>query len=264
MLHRFLSALLVCVAAISAAAQVQPPLASDTGTFEVASIRENPSGALDGGFNQQGTRFTVTNLELSTIIWWAYRVNDYQVLNMPAWAASTRYNIEATLAEADPSDDNLRGMLRNLLADRFGLRARREQRELPMYNLMAAREDRQLGPNLTTADIDCAAVRCTAFATTAFYRAMAEPIGSFVRQLEALLRAPVVDRTGLSGRYRIDVRWAPPGAQPTPQGQLNDATVEQRAAVFTAVQEQLGLRLQAARGPIDVIVVDAINRPTPN
>jgi uncharacterized protein (TIGR03435 family) len=260
--HWFCTGALVCtVAGQLVVAQGLPPLTPGAKAFDVASVKNSSSLEMDGFFNQTGGRFTVTNLALRSIIRYAYRVNDYQMISVPGWAHSTRYNIEATFVDAPTSNDDVRAMLQNLLAERFGLRSHREQRELPMYALVVAREDRRLGPQLVPVDTDCAIAQCNAFVTTSFFRASGTLLSGFVQQLEMILHEPIVDRTGLTGRFNIDVRWAPQGDRGIDPA---DATVEQRAAIFTALPEQLGLRLQPIRGPVDVIVIDSLGRPTPN
>jgi uncharacterized protein (TIGR03435 family) len=237
------------------------PLAPAASTFEVASVKESHSLEIDGVFNRTGGRFIASNLELRSLIQYAYRIREYQLVNVPEWANSTRYSIEATVADASASNDAVRAMVQNLLAERFGLRTHREQRDLPMYALVVARDDRRLGAQLVPVEIDCATAPCNAFVTTASFRATGTLLNGFVQQLELILHAPIVDRTALTGRFNINVRWSPPGG---PAADPRDASVEQRAAIFSALPEQLGLRLQSVRGPVEVVVIDSLARPTPD
>jgi hypothetical protein len=157
----------------------------------------------------------------------AYRLRDYQIVGAPAWT-ETRYQIDATVGNATATDDEVRGMLQRLLVDRFALRARREQRPMPIYELKKVRADGTLGPKLTQPRKDCEGRYCmfqTAGSIKGFNRTM---------------------------------------AQLTPLPDPSDQTPEQRAALLTALREQLGLTLEATRAPYDVLVIESISRPTAN
>jgi uncharacterized protein (TIGR03435 family) len=175
-------------------------------------------------------------------------------------------------------------MLRTLLADRFGLRTHRETRDLPIYSLVMARKDGALGPQLVRSSIDCkqwiAEKRpqmgagtaspvapggkrpvCMTLATRRFITAGTRTMNDLLGPLQAMTGRPVVDRTGLTGAFDFDLQWSSgPVAAPTGAA----AAPDDGSSIFVAVQEQLGLRLEPGRAPFDVVVVDAIRRPTPD
>jgi uncharacterized protein (TIGR03435 family) len=245
--------------------------------FDAVSVKESQTLELDGVFNSTPGRFTVTNLSLRWIIRYAFRLRDYQVIDAPGWT-ETRYMITATFANPAASDADIRAMLQRLLAERFNLRARREQRNLQMYRLVNARQAGPLGPKLTRSAVDCsvppagraalpppaggrARPTCTMFQTAWFIRGFSRTMPQLAQVLDATIGSPVADHTGLTGSYDFDVQWGTPtttAADPSIQ------TPDSIAALFTAVQEQLGLRLVATRGPYDVLVIDSVSRPTPD
>jgi uncharacterized protein (TIGR03435 family) len=270
-------ALFVAVMIVALAGSSTADVAQQETAFDAASVKESSTLELDGVFNTTPGRFTVTNLSLRWIIRYAFRLRDYQVIGAPGWA-DTRYNINATVANPAATDDEVRPMLQRLLAERFQLRAHREQRNLQMYALIRERPDGPLGPKLTSSDVDCsrppaeraappppaggrARPSCTMFQTAWFIRGFARTMPQLVRLLDEVAGSPVVDRTGLTGAFDFDVTWGKPGDL---QADPNVQTTEDLAALFTALREQLGLRLDATRGPYDVLVIDAVSRPTPD
>jgi len=174
-------------------------------------------------------------------------------------------------------------MLQKLLADRFGLQVRRDKRELPMYALTLMRKDGAAGPRLVRSNIDCEKIptdgrpeaaagrpsavspnkfrgECRMMVTRQYLTAGTRSIQHLAVSLQSILGRPVVDRTGLTGTFDMDLQWSgdvggPPAGNTSP----TDAPT-----IFTAVQEQLGLRLESTRGAFDVVVVDSVQRPTPD
>ena len=252
--------------------------ATGAAAFEVASINENRSGELDGVFRFANGRFRVTNQAVRWIIRWAYGLREYQISGLPNWT-ETRYEIQATYSPPSAGLDAIRAMTQRLLADRFALRARREPREMRVYHLVTANDSRGLGPKLTRSDIDCdtlagqppaplapgqrAVPTCTAWVTLGMVHGFNRTMPQFARYLDDVVGAPVVDRTGLTGYWNFDVQWSTP-ALAEPPTELRTPTVESIAGLFSALQDQVGLKLIEARGPVDVLVIDSISRPTPN
>ena len=236
-------------------------------TFDVASIRRSES--LQGGGSmgvRPGGTFVVRNVAARALISLAYDVPMDRVLDAPAWTSEERYIIDAkaeglsTMAEARPR-------VLALLQQRFNMAARKEKRELPVYLLVLARQDGRLGPRLKRNDLDClnAEARAKAVAAaapgtmvcgltfdTGRFQGGALALRDLIGTLTSASGRPVLDRTGLAGTYDVDLEWA---ASP-------EAT--DRVPIFTAVQEQLGLKLESATAPLDVIVVDRIDRPSEN
>ncbi len=271
------------VAVMIVATLMLPAIASGQDTlptnpqFDVASVKESRSLETDGVFRAGPGRFAVANLSLRSMIQYAYRLRDYQIIAAPRWA-ETRYQVEATFDNVAATNEEVRGMLRRLLADRFALRVRREQRNIEMYALTKARQDGTLGPKLRPSDANCdtpateataqppaGAGRprptCTMFQTAWFIRGSGQTMPALVQLLDQAVGSPVIDRTGLSGRFDVDVQWGTRGDAAVDPG---NQTQESLASLFTALREQLGLKLEPMRGPYDVLVIDAVSRPTPD
>ena len=250
---------MILLTEVARAGQGGPPPTA----FDVASVKQNDSGGQEGVFRVEGGTFRVQNLSLRSIIQFAYRIRDYQLIDAPGWAAQ-RYDVNA--AFTGPASD-VRAMLQHLLADRFGLRVRGEKRNLQAYELVRAQDDR-LGPNLARSTGECPETpappvagqppRCTMFANNTFIMLFQRPLSLLLPQLEQLVHAPVVDKTGLAGNFDLTLRWAGPADR------ADDLAVGDTAALFTALVEQAGLRLQSARLPIDVLVVEQVRRPAPD
>jgi uncharacterized protein (TIGR03435 family) len=235
--------------------------------FDVASVKESESLELDGVFRTGPGRFTVTNLSARWILRYAFRLRDYQVIDAPSWT-ETRYQVEATFSDAGASDDEVRGMVQRLLIDRFALRARIEQRNIAVYSLEKARANGALGPKLTPSSVDChkpaadGGRRYCLFQTAWSIRGFTSTMPQLAQLLDGAVASPVVDRTGLVGGFDFDLHWG------TPEGNAlrdpSQLTPEETAALFTALREQLGLKLEPTRAPYDVLVIDSMSRPTPN
>jgi uncharacterized protein (TIGR03435 family) len=264
--------------AVNAAQSPQP-------AFDVVSVKENTSVTDRGGPGSTPGRFRVTNSPLRFILLDAFHVMDHQLIGAPEWTESVRYDITATYpANVARSEDDTRAMLRALLADRFGLRIHRETRELPIYSLVMARKDGALGPQLVRSSIDCeqwlADKRpqmgagtaspvapggkrpvCMILTTRRFITAGTRTMSDLLGPLQAMTGRPVVDRTGLTGAFDFDLQWTS-GPLSAPGG--NAASPDDGPSIFVALQEQLGLRLESGRAPFEVVVVDAVRRPTPD
>ena len=248
-------------------------------SFEVAAIRENTSGASGGSTRiQPGGRWIATNISLASLITIAHGLNnDDRVLNVPDWTRRTRYDINA-VGTPGFANEHVPQALRALLRERFEMQAHVEQRESPVYNLTVLRTDGRLGPAMTPATGNCrelAALRATnpAAATAAAANAPASRIPCGIRfsnggtlieaggisagDLAIIVSGPagraVIDKTGLASMYDVQLRHSGP-----------DSAAADAVSIFSAVQEQLGLRLENSTAPLDVIVVDSVSRPTPN
>ena len=278
-----------------ATGSVDPNLA-----FEAASVKVNKSGERFIQFGSRAGRFVVTNAPLRDIVRFAYGVQPFQLIGLPSWADSERFDIVAkSSGDVPPLGPNTAGaqnpiavMVQNLLAERFKLKAHREQREMPIYALTLARADGKLGPNLKPAAADCNALMAAARAGGAPPQALqgppkpgeAPPCGMFMSpasiaaggvSMTAVATAlgqrvgrSVVDKTGLTGEYQFVLNFTPDqlppgGAAPPGQPPLaNGAPFDPNApSLVTAIQEQLGLKLDAQRGPVEVVVIDSVERP---
>jgi uncharacterized protein (TIGR03435 family) len=172
-------------------------------------------------------------------------------------------------------------MLRALLEDRFKLVTHIEKRQAPIYELVLARSDKALGPELHKSDVDCAAllaatrvgqpmpqpqpgkILCGITTNTGRISAGAQPISNLARQLSQVVQRVVVDRTGLDGVYDLVLTYAPERVPAVGGAPDAGAAVDPNLpSIFTALQEQLGLKLESNRGPIDVLVIDHVEKPT--
>jgi uncharacterized protein (TIGR03435 family) len=259
-------------------AQSTAPLA-----FEVASIRENTSVSDAGGISGPTPgRFTVTNSPLRFVIMYAFGLLDHELIDAPEWTVTTRYDITATYPDGTtPTEANVRAMLQRLLADRFNLRARRERRDMPAYDLVLARANGQLGPQLARSNVDCdkwiaekrpqfgaggpspvtpAGTRpaCLLVATRTYLSGGTRTIAQLTPVLQSMVRRPVIDKTGLTGTFDIDLRWSPAGDARA----VESVAADEAASIFTALQEQLGLKLETSRAPFDVVIIESLQRPS--
>jgi len=262
-------------------AQSTAPPRDDTPQFDVATVRVNNSGDLQSRFNAPpGTgNITIVNMMLRGTIQQAYQLHPYQLVDIPDWVQTTRIDIVAK-ADRSASAAELREMLKPLLAERFGLRVHQEQREMDVLALVLARDDGTPGPNLKKSDSDCGANLDTPRDQLPTPAPDAPQCGilpggpgrfltrgldlrGFSAILGLVVGKPVVDRTGLVGGYDLEVRYTPdqfaatalalrPGAA-APQGVDPDGP-----SLYAALEDQLGLKLEPTRAPVDVLVIDHI------
>jgi len=271
--------LVFCVAMMTASVAAQtssPASAAVSPTFEVATVRPNRSGEARSGADQQPSgRVNFTNISLYQLVRIAYGVGREEVdrdlivpgKRYPSWIESDRWDIVAN-APAGTDREQLRTMLRNLLIQQFKLVAQRELREVPVYALVVARADRQLGPQMRPSSADCAAL-AAAFKASGAPPSVNAPLcgrtsasgrvwgtGVLLKDLLPILflavGRPVVDATGLTGPFDLDLKWAPDPLI-SPDG----------FSLFTAIQDQLGLRLEPRTAPMEVLVIESAERPMP-
>jgi uncharacterized protein (TIGR03435 family) len=222
-------------------------------TFDVASLRLNTSGdPRSGTRNLPGGRVTVTNLPLRNMIQTAYGANDLEVVGGPDWMDRDRWDVLAVAAPGSPADAPWQAMLKTLLIERFKLRAHLESRERPIYRLVFARDDKRLGPAIRPTgcrsdDRDCGRLSAnTSGIRTGTIQGEARTFAELGTGLSRYAERRVFDATGQDGRYDFELRW------------------DQDTLIFTALQEQLGLKLEPANGPVDVLFIDGVEKPTPD
>jgi uncharacterized protein (TIGR03435 family) len=266
------------------APDTQPP------TFEVASIKQNKSGENGGVMTGLLTsQFKATNVLLRQFITFAYQIQGFQIEGGPSWITSDRFDIVAK-AEGNPPPQvpggppgPLRMMLRTLLADRFKLILHHQTKELPIYALVMPRADGTLGPQLRRSDTDCAAIRaainrggappllsgdrplCGITVRPGRVAAGGLPLSQLAASLSQELQRMVVDHTGLMGNFDLTLTWTPDQMPQGPPGGPDLPPIDPNGpSFFTALQEQLGLKLESTKGPVDVLVIEHVEQPTPD
>ncbi len=234
--------------------------------FDVATIKPVEPDAKAGRYIiMQGTnRFVAKHYTLKLLIAAAYDLNPKTVSGGPAWIDTDPYDIAAlTPGTVRPARDEQMAMLRSLLADRFKLTLHREPREYSIYELTVAKGGEKLKPT-SAAPGDPPALISTVYPDHLLLPARNATMAEFTSILQrAILDRPVVDKTGLTGRYDFDLTWAADETQFG--GEIPAAPAEAQAPpFFTAIEQQLGLKLEATRGPVDALIVDGVERPSAN
>jgi len=268
--------------------------------FEVASVKENRLDDRRITFGlQPGGRFTATGVSLRELVRFAYGVQPFQIEGGPAWIDTVRFDVLAKAPEgaaiinAGPGEvGTMNLMMRSLLATRFKLTVERALKDAPVYDLVIARADRRLGPNLKAAATDCAALfaarrgggpppplpqpgqpmDCGMMMAPNRLQAGGTRIGQLAQILSQRVGRIVNDKTGLEGNYDFTLEFTPdpgvsgggpggpgeppPGAPPLPIADPN------APSIFTALQEQLGLKLESRRGPVEMLVIKSVELPT--
>jgi uncharacterized protein (TIGR03435 family) len=278
----------IAVAGLLAVAVYGLAQSADPPRFTVATIKRDPSRetlsiAVPMGVGYRpGGRLVAGNAPVAMLIQRAYSVQAFQVVGGPSWVNTDGYDIEAK-PEVSTDQKRMWLMLQTLLADRFKLTMHRETRDLPVYDLQTVKG----GPKLPQPEgVNCSEVM-TAPPTPGQPRP-APPCGpglvksgtglamegisvsmpAFVKQLSLILGKEVIDKTGLTGRFSLHLEFAMDDALagiPNPVGPSGQPTdVNDRPSIRTALQEQLGLKLQTSTGPVDVFVIDHVERPTEN
>jgi uncharacterized protein (TIGR03435 family) len=228
--------------------------------FDVASVKpnKNSEGVIRFAI-QPGGRFTASDIPLTQLIRAAYTLQLYQIVDAPSWTESERFDITAVTDRELREDTTwapgdkyalVQLMLQSLLADRFSFRAHFEERETQVYALV--RDERgRAAQGLTPAK---ACTDCRMQIGSGTLRAPNVRLPLFAELLSQLTGRLVTDATGLDGDFEINLRWTPEGQEARPDA----------PSIFTALPEQLGLRLDARRGPVRMLVTDSVERPTPD
>jgi uncharacterized protein (TIGR03435 family) len=294
-------ALVASIAGGAALAAQAPQPPADPPAFEVASIKPNNSGDGRVMMQMQPGQFRATNITLRLLIRNAYRLQDFQISGGPSWMASDHYDLIAKMPDGfqpppgppppGSGPGPLELMLRGLLAERFKLTVHNETKDSSIYALIVARSDGKLGPSLKKSETDCAAqfaaargrgrgpmppppgppqpgesIPCGIRIGPGALTMGGTPLSQFANSLGMFAGRIVLDRTGLAGNYDINLTWTP-DQMPRPAGdgpppQINGVAVDPNGpSLFTAVQEQLGLKLDSQRGPVETLVVDRAEKP---
>lgn len=249
---------------VAAASEARVEAQGDRLVFDVTSVKPNKSGTNLVTATSNATQVIFENVSLDIIISQSFRMRDSFIVGMPGWARQKRFDIHARTSKPTPVHEQGR-MLENLLADRFGLVAHREQRNMRMYELSMAGSDTRLGPQLRRSTVDCSAqpspcrrrqqqLPNNSGVDLSFIGAEWPAV---VRAIGAQLDGPLRDGTALEGRFDMELKFA--------RNPLDtDTSAGGYPSLFTAVREQLGLRIERTTGPQEVLVIDALSRPTEN
>jgi uncharacterized protein (TIGR03435 family) len=263
---RMMLVALLAVSELAIFAQA-PAIAPASGpTFDVATIKPTPPDAKAGRYiTMQGTnRWVAKYYTLKLMIAAAYNLSPKVISGGPAWADSDHFDIVAlTPGDTRPSQPEQMAMLRALLADRFRLSFHREQKDFSIYVLEVAKGGPKLRDSAAPAS-DPPQLVSTVYPDHVHMPARNATMADFTYLLQrALLDRPVIDKTGLTGRYDFDLDWA--GDETQFGGELPTAPADAQAPpFFTAIEQQIGLRLEATRGNVDAFVIDRAEQPTAN
>ena len=274
--------LLLAAASLPAYAQERIPAGPPANgpTFDAVSIKRNVSDVITSRSvgERPGGVFILSGMAVAPVIRAAYPADTSDLIGAPDWVSSEIYDLTAR-ANRDVPRDEMQAMLRAMLAERFKLAVHYEMQERPVYALVVARADGRLGSNLKRSDLDCDAIQAARRAgskepapatsngapacgmsmrgTTGMEVLLgARPLSSLASSFGAVAGRVVIDKTGLNGNYDVTLNYMPqPSANPQPG---------EPPSIFTAVEEQLGLKLQPDRAQLRVLVIDRIEPPTDN
>lgn len=281
-----LAGIMTLIGAACALVTAQSPAGTGTAlTFDVASVKPNRSADPGGSFSARpGGRLEVRNNTLRNMVRNAYQLQDFQIVGGPDWLRNDRFDVTANAPTQNPTMQEFMAMAQALLADRFKLVVHRETRDVPIYALALARSDGRLGARLTRSTTDCAALAavarrggpppapnpnvrpsCGTRSLPGRILAGGVTMADLARNLSIFAGRPTVDQTRLAGAFDLELEFTPDQLPPDstlPAG--NPRPPLDGGSLFTAVQEQLGLKLESQRGPVEVLVIDSAQQPSPD
>jgi uncharacterized protein (TIGR03435 family) len=238
---------LASILSLAAAVSGQP--ATKAPVFEAAAIKPSESTYSNSGWHSSTGQITIENMTLRQLVGLAYSVKPYQITGGPKWQDGDRWVIVARLEDGvknDRGDGPMRLALRSLLADRYQLVVHQETKDMAAYALTVAKN----GPKMETGDASKGSHSNWARGKGTY---VGVSMSGFANMLSSHLDRPVVDKTGLAGVFNFNLEWAPE--------QDTDAT---GPSLFTALQEQIGLKLDAHRMAVEIIVIDKAEKPGEN
>ncbi|HXE64573.1 MAG TPA: TIGR03435 family protein [Bryobacteraceae bacterium] len=233
--------------------------------FDVASVKLNTTGS--GGINMrtQHGHLTVENAPLFQIIQQAFRVKEFQLSGGRGWIMTERYNIDARMEKDDVSDNDLWFSLQPLLASRFHLKFHRETKTMPVFSLVVtkpgpkfqAHKEGAEGKDQPRLGVSIGSGKGKLTATKTTMASFADSLGHQVDRI-------VVDNTGLKGEYDFILEWSPENHEGSIVSAVEEKIGLTGLSIFDALPQQLGLKLESAKGPVQVIVIDSVDRPSSN
>jgi uncharacterized protein (TIGR03435 family) len=266
------------LAIVAAPSQGQTPApASQTAApaYDVVSIKPNKSNS--GGMSLTGVTaiFQAKNITVENLVWSSYNLTSENLIyGLPGWARSDHFDVDAKMADPDMKQierltvDQRRGMLLAILKDRFHFQAHLETKILPVYDLVIAKggpkftEDSESNKELAASLAKRNLINGGMMMNDGELAAGNTPMSTLTYSLTSEVGRTVVDKTGLTGTYNIELKWTPEREGHSDSGQ--DDTQGSASSIFTAVEEQLGLKLQPSKGPVQTVVVDHVELPTEN
>ena len=248
-----------CVLLLAAFAIAQAPL-----KFEVAFVKPHPAGDNNGGIGPHPGGFAATGVPVKLLIEMSYGLKDYQVSGGPGWLDTERYDILAKAPEGmNPTQEQLRPMLQALLADRFQLKFHREMKDLPAFALVVNKGGPKLKPAAnnptqgTASDDHPFADKGSGPMISlghGFLMGQRMDMSGLADALGRQSDRAVVDKTGLAGEFDLTLKWSPEAGEKDTAG----------LSLFTAIQEQLGLKLESTKSAVEVMVIDGAERASAN
>lgn len=245
----------------TASAEVKVPV------FDVVSIKPNKSGSRNVSTNTSSDSFSATNVSVKMLLEDAYGIKQDLIYGVPGWASSDRFDIKAKIVEPDfaalkkLTPKQRRTMLQTLLADRFQLKIHTETRTLPVYELVVMKDGPKFKastPEGSPEDKSTNGVgRGGMMVQNTELTGHAIPLAPLADTLANQLHRTVIDKTGLTGQYDFLLKW-------TADDETDTSPDSSTPSIFTALQEQLGLKLQSTKGPVDTLVVDHVEMPSEN
>jgi uncharacterized protein (TIGR03435 family) len=248
---------IVVITSIAIAGQAARP------SFEITSVKPSTIADAAGGFGFSPDGVTISNYSLRRLISNAYGVMDYQIIGGPSWISTDRFEVLGKAAPGShPSRQDLSLMLQSLLEDRFKLQVRRDMKIGPVYSLVVTKSDGTLGEHLRRSPIDCQTAetsvrrdpeKCSMRYEFGGLHSRGMVLESMVMYVQSVVQRPIIDLTKLTGGFDYDLAYNQSGSA--------DSTAP---SIFSALQEQLGLKLVSEQGPVETLVIEHADHPTPN
>ena len=271
-----LAALLLATPHLSAQQPSQAVTTASQPVYDVVSIRENKSGANNVSIRGGGASFVATNITLITLLMNAYNIREDLISGLPGWANSTHFDVNAKVSDPDIAAlknlarEQRQAMMLTFLQDRFHLRAHIEVKTLPVYDLVLAKAGSKLkenttlpsqtpgapGPGKPPANMKPGSM----WISNSQMTAVGISTSNLASNLAFQVQRNVIDKTGLTGKYDFTLNWRPLELEGKADAGADDSAPD----LFTALQEQLGLKLEPSKGPVDTLVVDHVEMPTEN
>ena len=231
-------------------------------SFEEVTIKPSQPDARGKGFNTQGRHLQTMNTSVSDLVRFAYDVEQRQVEGLPGWAESERYDIAGVAPSDLPGDPNWKLMLQKLLADRFGLQFHIATTEMPVYELRVAKNGPKLTPAKSDSEHNELYLGASASGPGVTLHAKAATMAVLVKVLGSTeFDRPVVDRTGITGKFYFEMTFLSDRRKGGVAAPPMEDEPNAPPGIFTAIQDQLGLKLEPAKGPVETLVIDKVQKP---